>query len=462
MIPKEALMEVTTRPTKPVRPRMPRSPWLPLTLLLTVAAAAPVTTTGGQQTPPQTPPRPPQTTQKPTFTSQVDLVTLDVIVRDKRGQFVPDLKIEDFQVLEDGVEQKVADNRLFYGGRELSVQVLSAPTAAPEGMILPPSRPVADVAGRVFVIFIDDLHLQAGDSPRVRNLLTQITNTLVHDGDLFAIVSTGPSSIEVNPTYDRGRLTESIKKVMGSGMSPEEILLAPSSQAGGPQELRHRVHVAFSTAYDLLKQMEKINNRRKAFVYLSSGYDFNPFTESRWKQEQERYSMPERYEDGRVKPEQGGGVGGRDPNNPFETGTSVFAIADLVSQLAELTRAANRANATFYTIDPRGLIAGPDINQSLTTSEWRNYVQTSVDSLKIIADLTGGFCICNSNDFKRGLERIDAETSDYYILRYYSSNPDPLRKVRKIEVKVNRPDVQVTHRSEWTLPRTSQARSGRN
>jgi hypothetical protein len=81
-----------------------------------------------------------------------------------------------------------------------------------------------------------------------------------------------------------------------------------------------------------------------------------------------------------------------------------------------------------------------------------------VDSLKTIADLTGGFCICNSNDFKKGLERIDAETSDYYILRYYSSNPDPMRRVRKIEIKVKRDDVQVTHRSQWTLPLPSRSR----
>ena len=74
------------------------------------------------------------------------------------------------------------------------------------------------------------------------------------------------------------------------------------------------------------------------------------------------------------------------------------------------------------------------------------------DRLRTIADLTGGFCICNSNDFKKGLARIDAETSDYYILSYYSKNPDPMRRVRKIEVKVNREDVDVTHRSDWTLP----------
>lgn len=422
------------------------SSFRPSTWPLVLTLMATVTLTGQTtQPPPQS-----QSTQRPTFTSQVDLVTLDVIVRDKNGQFVPNLTKNDFTILEDGVEQSLADFRLMYGGRELSVEMISAPTAAPDGMILPPTRPVADVAGRVFIIFIDDLHLLASDSPRVRQLLTQITNTLIHDGDMFAVVSTGPSSIEVNSTYDRSRLTEAIKKVMGNGMSPEDILQAPSSVAG-PQEIRHRVNVAFSTAYDLLEQMKAVNTRRKAFIYLSAGYDFNPFTDSRWKQEQERFAKPDRGSTG-------GSVNTEDSTgsstiNPFDSGSFGFAQADLVSQLAELTRAANRANATMYTIDPRGLIAGPDIsNQTLTTQEWRRYVQNTVDSLKIIADLTGGFCICNSNDFKKGLERIDAETSDYYLLRYYSSNPDPLRRVRNLQVKVKRNDLDVIHRTQWALP----------
>jgi VWFA-related protein len=438
----------TMKTPLPNTTRFHRWPRLILPVLL-------ATVTLSAQQPPPKPPAGQTSTQKPTFVSQVDLVTLDVQVRDKRGQFLPDLKTSDFTVLEDGVPQELLETKLIYGGRQLSADV-PVVAAAPEGMILPPSRPVADVSGRVFVIFIDDLHLQAGDSPRVRQLLTQITNTLVHDGDLFAVVSTGPSSIEVNPTYDRSRLTEAIKKVMGAGMSPEDILLAPASTAG-PQEIRHRVHVAFSTAYDLLKQFEKINDRRKSFIYLSSGYDFNPFTESRWKQEQDRYAMPKRSDDSGGSGNAGGNTGSANMN-PFETGTMGFALADLVSQLAELTRAANRANTTFYTIDPRGLVAGPDINQTITNTEWRNYIQTSVDSLKTIADLTGGFCICNSNDFKKGLERIDAETSDYYILRYYSSNPDPMRRVRKIEIKVNRADTQVFHKPTWTLPLPGKSR----
>lgn len=414
------------------------------------ALLATVSLSGQQSTPTQTPQA--QSPQRALFTSQVDLVSLDVIVRTKNGQFVPDLRREDFTILEDGVPQSLTDFRLMYGGRELAVDVVNAPTVAPEGMILPPTRPVADVAGRIFILFIDDLHLLAGDSPRVRQLLTQITNTLIHDGDMFAIVSTGPSSIEVNATYDRSRITESIKKVMGNGMSPEEILLAPASTSG-PQELRHRVHVAFSTAYDLLEQLKSVNTRRKAFLYLSAGYDFNPFADSRWKNEQDFYSRPDPNTGGITNTRAEDSTNSGNTINPFDSGSFGFAQSDLVAQLAELTRAANRANVTFYTIDPRGLIAGPDIsNQTLTTTEWRKYVQNTVDSLKTIADLTGGFCICNSNEFKKGLERIDAETSDYYLLRYYSNNPDPLRKVRKLEVQVTRPDVEVFHRTQWALP----------
>ena len=391
-----------------------------------------------------------QQPQRPTFVSRVDVVTLDVVVKDTQGQFVPDLRMNDFIVLEDGVEQALADYSAFRAGRNLSV-LASTAAAAPEGMVLPPTRPAADMAGRLFIIFIDDLHLQPGLTPRVRNLLTQVTDRLIHEGDLFTVVSTGPSSIEQQLTYDRDRLTEAIKKVMGAGMTPQEILLAPHSTSG-PQELRHRMHVALATAYDLLKQLESFNDRRKAFIYVSSGYDFNPFTDSRWKQEQERFSQPQRDANGNPRPETGNPSREREPMNPFETGSSGFALADLIAQVAELGRAANRANTTFYTIDPRGLVAGPDINQNLTATEWRSHITTSTDSLISMAQLTGGFCLCNSNDFDKGLERIDNETSDYYILRYYSSNPDPLRKVRKTEVKVKRAGLTVFHRPERALP----------
>jgi hypothetical protein len=71
----------------------------------------------------------------------------------------------------------------------------------------------------------------------------------------------------------------------------------------------------------------------------------------------------------------------------------------------------------------------------------------------VLADLTGGIAVVNQNDFSRALRRIDNETSDYYVLGYVSSNPDPLQKRRRIEVRVNRPNMHLMYRTEYTLPR---------
>ena len=60
--------------------------------------------------------------------------------------------------------------------------------------------------------------------------------------------------------------------------------------------------------------------------------------------------------------------------------------------------------------------------------EWSNYVRKSQDSLRVIAEETGGYAVVNQNDFDKALKRIDAETSDYYVIGYYSTNPDPTKK----------------------------------
>ena len=56
----------------------------------------------------------------------------------------------------------------------------------------------------------------------------------------------------------------------------------------------------------------------------------------------------------------------------------------------------------------------------------------------------------NMNNFSAGLKRIDAETSDYYVLAYSSSNADPLKRLRRIEVKTTRRGATVFHRTSYT------------
>ncbi len=375
-----------------------------------------------------------------------DMVTTDVIARDDSGQFRADLKKDDFEVYEDGVKQDVLSFVLTHGGQVYNSGG-GAPPAAPqmEGIILPPTKPTSDAAGRIWLIFVDDLHLDFNNTGRIKDLFKKISKELVHEGDLFGVVSTGPSSLSIDMTYDRKRLDEAIEKISGAGLKPSEILDTPLG-AEGPAEVRYRAHVAFDTAYNVLKNLESVHNRRKAFVYVSNGYDFNPFSGTRKQNDQ---AMSQQMTGGSSSSD--GSNNNASDMNPFMRQGNEFSFADLANEISELTREANRANATIYTIDPRGLVGGPDLDQKVDMMDYQNYVTTSQNSLRVIAEQTGGFATVNQNDFMKSLKRIDAETSDYYVLGYYSSNPDPTQRRRKVDIRVKRPNTNLHYRTEYTL-----------
>ena len=230
-----------------------------------------------------------------------------------------------------------------HGGRVYQTQTA---TVAPvrEGIILPPSRPVNDAAGRIIIFVIDDLHLEFRDTHRVRRLFRDMAKELVHDGDLFGIVSTGTSSIAIDLTYDRTRMEEAANRITGGGLKPSEII-QQSSTGETPQEVMHRANVAFETVYDMLNNLQQTQHRRKAVVLISNGYDFDPFASSRAGTADSVFLNNRNV----------------DPNDPYNSRMNQgnqFNDAELSMRLAELTRQANRANATFYTFDPRGLVAG--------------------------------------------------------------------------------------------------------
>jgi VWFA-related protein len=387
--------------------------------------------------------------QPPTFRASVDLITTDMIARDSRNeQFIADLKPHEIEVFEDGVKQEIVSFVLTHGGRVFNTL---APPPAPvqEGIILPQRRPTNDAAGRIFLIFIDDFHLQFRETPRTRELIKKMLRLLIHDGDMFGIVSTGHSSISEQLTYDRQVLESALERITGGGLTPKEIMSGMSTSQG-PAELRHRAHVAFSTAYDLMRNLEKVQNRRKAVIYISSGYDFDPFVEGRLEEQARRMGINESSD------EQGGLQSAaerlrEDPTYRDQRSSQQLAATDLIREIYDLTKAANRANATLYTIDPRGLIAGPDIDQEVNMNDWNAYVRETQDSLRMLAEQTGGIAIVNQNDFDKGLKRIDNETSDYYVLGYYSSNPDPMKRTRRIEVRTTRPGVTVRARETYSL-----------
>ena len=425
-------------------------------LLVVLAAGLSAQTPRQPPTPTSAAPQKPTSSQeKPTFRVQVDLVSNDIIVRDEKGNFIPDLKQDEIEIWEDGVKQDIASLTVFTGGR-VSNLLAPPPPPPPEGIILPPARPRTDVSGRIFLFFVDDLHLQFHNTGRIRDLFKRVSKELVHDGDMFGIVSSGPSSIAIDMTYDKNRLEEAIKKIAGNELKPSEIIQGPSG-AEGPSEVRYRAHVAFSTVYDLLNQLEQVHNRRKALVYVSDGYDFNPFQDARLglMDPNSPFAQNEfaRNQNQMRTTDDGTGSTSNQPDafTQQQKQNETFADADLARELGELTRQANRANVTIYTIDPRGLVGMGDIDEQVDPQQWAEFVRKSQDSLRVIAEETGGLAVVNQNDFSKALKRIDAETSDYYVVGYYSKNPDPTKRRRQIEVKALRKGAQVWFRKEYVL-----------
>jgi VWFA-related protein len=435
--------------------------------LMALSLAASATVISGQTSQPPPPP-PGQGTSTPAQTSSqnpavfratANYVYNDIKVLDAKGQFVSTLTPSDFKVFEDGVEQKLEFFQAVIGGRTFTTPVTFVTKPSNAGLIVPSARPPVDSSGRIFVIFIDDLHLQTGDTAIAKRVLEIMRDTLLHDGDQITIVGTGYSGLDgYNLMYyyahNHSRLDEAIGKLYGSGMAPEEIVNASQTETG-PAGLRYNMDTAFRTAYGILDQLGQITNRRKAFIYLSSGYDLDPFKDARLDAQTNGYdhldapgnpmldSLPQTP--GQPNPPSFNQV----VNNPFASQIGEFSETDMFKELAELIRAAKRADTVFYTVDPRGLVSSlPPGMISLTPNEWLDYVQMSTSTLRALAEQTGGIAGVNTNDFKSYFKRVDADFSDYYELGYTSSDVDPMRRTRKIEIKTTRPDLRVVQQRD--------------
>ena len=73
--------------------------------------------------------------------------------------------------------QDISSMTVVTGGRVTNV-LAPPPPPPPEGIILPPTRPRNDVSGRIFLFFVDDLHLQFHNTGRVRELFQKISKEL--------------------------------------------------------------------------------------------------------------------------------------------------------------------------------------------------------------------------------------------------------------------------------------------
>jgi VWFA-related protein len=141
---------------------------------------------------------------------------------------------------------------------------------------------------------------------------------------------------------------------------------------------------------------------------------------------------------------------------------SLLALADLQMEFQQLTQRANRANVSFYPIDPRGLVAfddpiGPTRPAGPVADLQR--LNNRQDGLRTLAAETDGTVVLNTN-VERALPRLLTDIGAYYLLGYVSTNPKLDGRYRRLTVRVTRPGVEVRARPGYLAPTAAEFSAG--
>ncbi len=136
----------------------------------------------------------------------------------------------------------------------------------------------------------------------------------------------------------------------------------------------------------------------------------------------------------------------------------------ILQETRDAITAAARSNVSFFAIDPRGLHnMGDEIMEMQAPPEDPSYRlnpeglqderRLSADSLRTLAEETGGFAAVDTNDYANAYERIVRENSSYYVLGYYPPSDKRDGRFHRISVKVKRPGLKVIARKGYAAPK---------
>ena len=374
------------------------------------------------QQPPPTPP------QGPTFRVEVSYVEIDAVVTDAEGKFVRGLTKDDFEILEDGKPQSVTA----FSFVDLPVRRAAAATVRATPVEPDVRSNEGDFNGRVIVLVLDDLLVDAKRTQAVRAAAKQFINRFVSENDLVAVLNTGGSSAgSQNFTSNRELLIAAVNRFVGSRLTSVARTRMEDLQNGGTGVDRDalqrstRSRNALGRLKGAADYLAGVRGRRKALVWFTEGVDFNL-------------------------------------DDPMEANAPVVRDA-----LSELIGTAQRAGVSFYGVDPRGIGAGLDENIDINLPEKDfttdlgmqsvfNEVRWTQGSMRTISNETGGFVIIGG-DINEQFGRVIDENSSYYLLGYYPSSDKKDGKFRSLDLRVKRPGLRVQYRKGYTAPRSGTA-----
>jgi VWFA-related protein len=413
----------------------------------------------------------PAGTQTPTLKSSVDEVVLDIVVRDKKGKPVIDLKPEDVIVFDNAVRQRVNGFRLVRGAEAITqgdtvtrldpLRQVRLVTLAFEALAGGDQRKMARAAAMDLIK--GDQGTNVFYAVVVVNtrllLLQQFTNDKAALANAIDRATTGLAVGKLASESDA--IKDQLKRNLNgqNGADQDHNLLAAATQtstqtvSSGSEAMDAKLA---SIMLDMLRMDAAISSRnaRMSIEALKSLV-------------QGQQSMP-----------------GRKSILYFTSG--MYVTSELDVMFSNLVGMANRANVTFYAVDPRGVMtvsqtsdATSELNAAAAASAVtvnrrggatsKAEIMSSDDAegsarsnvqlrLRELAESTGGFLIADSNDLRGPLRHVNEEISSYYELTF---NPDIQNydgSFRKLSVSAERKGLVIHARSGYfALPPEARA-----
>jgi len=346
-------------------------------------------------------------TQLPTFRTGVDVVELDVTVLDKDRRPVKGLTADDFIIFDRGVPQTI----VAFSAVDVPVPVsFSAPWMREATLDV-----VSNVENRRLVtIVMDDAYTDF--NPDMAKRAKQVARNAVDElgpADLAAVVFTFMGRAQ-NFTSDRSRLLAAIDSFVAkrrNGEAPLPCWSPHQALRGGPPRMFATGSGTRKCDIEALKgaaeALSTASPGRKVVILISGGREFS------------------------------------------------FNVENDSLDLSKLFRDLQRANITVYAFDARGLVA-PNGGMSAAVTATTSTLSEN-ESLYTFAANTGGRVIANTNDPQSHVAEIFRESSTYYFIGFRAATDANENSLRKVEVKVNRPDVHAQTRSGYYPPGKSPA-----
>src|SRR5437016_2426484 len=393
-----------------------------------------------------------------------NLVNLDVIVKDKKGRPITDLKPEDFTVSENGVPQKIE----FFDSTLSTLGVTGQSTDAVASIEQKPRTPTG-LPRNIIALVLDGQSTELANLKHVREGIIKYVREHVSNTDSVALFSISGGLKLLQPfTQDKARLIAAVEKaydgstaaktpeageisanigslrdqIAGGGTGP--IAATPGASAAGLAAAQTMIAQRMLEEYIQLRSVLSTQQTRPvlaALAAISEGLR----------------SIP-----------------GKKTLVMFSQG--FVAPEALDWQVQSTIDIANRANVAIYIIDSSGLVGGTPTSGALVPSSPLGGISAATDLdhrrraapgesefdigrqeglnrqqdlLYRISEDTGGRFLKNTNDIAGGLDRIDTEIRSRYTLAYRSTDPNFEGSFRKVKIEVRRPEVTVMARNGY-------------